>query len=235
MVEDPTMAKLKPQDTVRPVFEILSHEFPSSRTELTYEGPFQLLVAVILSAQCTDARVNQTTPVLFKKYPTAEKLSQAPRADVEKIIHSCGFFRAKAKAITEMSGDLLARFGGKIPNTLEELVTLRGVGRKTASVVLNQAFGLPAIAVDTHVKRVSQRLGWARANDPVKIEFELRELLPMELWADVNGLLILHGRKTCKSQKPRCETCSIAVHCEYRRKSPQSPPNREVGKRPKRR
>lgn len=197
------------------VFEKLNREYPDAETELTYESPFQLLIAVVLSAQCTDARVNQVTPGLFKRYPTAEKLAKAKQEDVEKIIHSCGFYRAKSKAIIGAARDLESRFSGKVPNTLEDLITLSGVGRKTASVVLNQAFDLPAIAVDTHVKRVSQRLGWTRSDDPTKIEFELRELVPMKLWGAVNTLLILHGRRTCASRKPKCEACLVKEECEY--------------------
>jgi endonuclease-3 len=200
---------------VKTVYERLAAEYPDTSTELTYDSPFQLLVAVILSAQCTDARVNQTTPELFRRFPTAEALAKASPAEVEELIHSCGFYRQKTKSILSAAGDLVAKFGGKVPATLEELVTLAGVGRKTASVVLNQAFGEPAIAVDTHVKRVAQRLGWVKHSDPVKIERELRELLPVEWWAAVNGMLILHGRRICKSQKPRCESCPVRAQCVY--------------------
>jgi endonuclease III len=207
--------KSVPESDVRAVFENLSKIYGSADTELTYDDPFQLLVAVILSAQCTDARVNMTTPALFAKYPTAEKLAKAKQTDVEKLIHSCGFFRAKAKAIIGTAGSLVEKFGGKVPGTLDELITLRGVGRKTASVVLSEAFGVPAIAVDTHVKRVSYRLGWTRNSDPVKIEFDLREVVPMELWNDVNGLLIFHGRRICHARKPKCPECPIREYCEF--------------------
>ncbi len=204
---------------IKEVFRLLSGQFPSAKTELVYDEPFQLLVAVALSAQCTDARVNQTTPALFKKYPTAETLSKAEISDVERLIHSCGFFRAKAKAITSAARDIVDKFGGKASRgQLDELShSLRGVGRKTASVILNQAFEVPAIAVDTHVKRVAHRLGWTRHTDPVKVEFDLRDLLPMPLWSEVNGLLILHGRRTCKARKPDCENCVIRKHCAFYR------------------
>ncbi len=204
------------------VFRILEKDFPSAQTELTYESPFQLLVAVILSAQCTDERVNQVTPTLFDKYPTPPKLACAQLKDVEQAIHSCGFFRMKAKNLIACSQALVKSFGGIVPRTIEELTSLPGVGRKTASVVLNQAFNLPAIAVDTHVKRVSQRLGWAQHTDPKKIEFELREYIPMELWSKVNSMLILHGRRTCKARKPLCELCSIRVYCNYFNKGKSS-------------
>lgn len=203
------------ESEVRKVFEALSSTYGSAETELIYDGPFQLLIAVILSAQCTDARVNVTTPALFARYPTPEKLAKAKVADVEKLIHSCGFYRAKAKAIMATSASLVEQFNGKVPGTLEELVTLRGVGRKTASVVLNQAFDVPAIAVDTHVKRVAFRLGWTSNTDPVKIEFDLRDVVPMELWSDVNGLLILHGRRICGARKPNCPECPVQQYCAF--------------------
>ncbi len=216
MAKKPSKPKVSvSQSDIQKVFEILSGEYGSAKTELTYDSPFQLIIAVILSAQCTDARVNMTTPALFAKYPTAKDLAKANQKDVEKIIHSCGFYRAKAKNIISCAKSIVEKFGGEVPRTLEELITLGGVGRKTASVVLNQAFGLPAIAVDTHVKRVSNLLGWASSEDPVKIEFELRDLLPQGLWSDVNGLLILHGRKICKARKPACPDCPISAYCSY--------------------
>lgn len=182
---------------------------------LQFETPFQLLVAVILSAQCTDARVNQTTPDLFRRFPDAKSLASGRRSEIEKLIHSCGFFRTKAKSIQGMAQALLDRFDGKVPATLEELVTLPGVGRKTASVILNQAFSLPAIAVDTHVKRVSRRLGWAKQSHPDKIELELKERIPKKNWIEINALLILHGRTTCLARKPRCEACGLKDYCDF--------------------
>lgn len=205
--------KKKTQKEALEVFEVLKKEYPDPKTELFYEDPFQLLIAVILSAQCTDAQVNKTTPALFKKYPTAQKMAKAPIADLEKLIHSCGFYRNKAKSILSASQDLVEKFKGKVPSSLEELVQLAGVGRKTASVVLNQAFDEPAIAVDTHVARVSARLGWVKTKTAEKIELELRELLPQTLWAAVNGTLILHGRKLCKAQRPLCTECPVNKLC----------------------
>ena len=195
-----------PAEDVLEVFKRLDAAYPNSKTELVFEGPFQLLISVILSAQCTDAQVNRTTPALFAKYPTSQTLAKASLPDVEKLIHSCGFYRMKAKAIVATAQDIAEKFSGEVPGTLEELITLRGVGRKTASVVLNQAFDVPAIAVDTHVKRVSHLLGWSHHPDPVKIEFELRALIPMNLWAAVNGLLILHGRKICNIHDTGCNS-----------------------------
>lgn len=207
--------KLKKKEQVPKVLQRLLEVYKDPKTELTYDNPFHLLIAVILSAQCTDAQVNRVTPILFKKYPTPEALAKARLSEVEKIIHSTGFFRAKAKAIVHTSKDLVDKFSSKVPRTLEELVTLRGVGRKTASVVLNQAFSLPAIAVDTHVKRVSLRLGWAHDPRPEKIEQELKDLVPMKDWAIINGLLILHGRKLCKARAPLCPECPVAEFCDY--------------------
>lgn len=206
-------------EDVLPVFRILNSLYPDHSTELTYEGPFQLLAAVILSAQCTDARVNQTTPALFARFPTPEKMSQAPLPELEKLVHACGFFRMKAQSLKQMATSLQEKFGGQVPSSMEELVELRGVGRKTASVVMNQAFGLAAIAVDTHVKRVANRLGWTDHLDPVKVESDLKELVPKKLWASINGLLILHGRRLCKSQKPLCGECPLQKYCRFFRQT----------------
>jgi endonuclease-3 len=212
--------KTKPARALDPevferVFRVLRMRYPDWKTELFYENPFQLLVAVILSAQCTDERVNKTTPALFRRFPTAEFLAKAKTSDVERLIHSCGFFRMKAKAIIGVAMQLMECFRGEVPRTIEELITLPGVGRKTASVVLNQAFGLPAIAVDTHVKRVSRRLGWAKSEDPQKIEFELRAAISERHWAQINGMLILHGRRVCKARKPLCMDCCVKNDCPY--------------------
>lgn len=208
-----------PKTEVSQVLARLTALYPDPSTELIYNGPFQLLAAVILSAQCTDARVNQTTPALFDRFPDAKSMARAPLSSLEKLVHPCGFYRMKALALKQMAESLLERFGGEVPSRMEDLVSLRGVGRKTASVVMNQAFGLPAIAVDTHVKRVAHRLGWTDNTDPVKIETDLKNLLPEKDWASINGLLILHGRKTCKSQKPLCGECPIQIFCRFSRVS----------------
>jgi endonuclease III len=207
--------KYPSKEKVLDVFEHLKEEYPNAKTELTYDSPFQLLVAVILSAQCTDQRVNLTTPALFKRFPSPKALAGASQKEVENLVRSCGFYRMKAKAIIKTAKDLVERFDGKVPGTLEELITLSGVGRKTASVVLNQAFDVPAIAVDTHVIRVSHRLGWSHTSDAVKIEHELRDLIPIQHWSEVNGLLILHGRRTCKARKPFCAQCRVSHACAF--------------------
>jgi endonuclease-3 len=201
------------QDSALKVFSILKKDYPNPKTELYYEDPFQLLIAVILSAQCTDARVNSVTPKLFKRFPTAALLAKAPPKEVETIIHSCGFYKNKTKAIIQTAKSLIEQFQGTVPDTMEDLVSLAGVGRKTASVILNQAFDKPAIAVDTHVARVSLRLGWTKSKNPLIIERDLKLLLPESLWALVNGTLILHGRRICKARKPLCSQCRISEYC----------------------
>jgi endonuclease-3 len=201
------------RDSALKVFSILKKDYPNPKTELFYEDPFQLLIAVILSAQCTDARVNSVTPQLFNRFPTAALLAEASPKEVETIIHSCGFYKNKTKAIIQTAKSLIEQFQGTVPDTMEELVSLSGVGRKTASVILNQAFDKPAIAVDTHVARVSLRLGWTKSKNPLIIERDLKLLLPESLWALVNGTLILHGRRICKARKPLCSQCRISEYC----------------------
>lgn len=182
---------------------------------LTHETPFQLLVATILSAQCTDERVNQVTPTLFRKYPTPQPLAEATQEDVESIIQSTGFFRAKAANLRAMAGQLVERHGGEIPRTIEELVALAGVGRKTANVVLGTAFGIPSgIVVDTHVRRITQLIGLTRNIDPVKIESDLQKLLPPTEWIQFSHRLIHHGRKFCIARRPRCTACPLLPACK---------------------
>ncbi|NBX93146.1 MAG: endonuclease III [Proteobacteria bacterium] len=214
------MSPLSKRQKVKPptekalnVFSILEKDYPDPRTELFFEDPFQLLIAVILSAQCTDARVNSVTPHLFREFPDAQRLAKASPTKVEQIIHSCGFYKNKTKAIINTAQSIVDQFQGQVPDTMEQLITLSGVGRKTASVILNQAFDKPAIAVDTHVARVSFRLGWTQSKNPEIIERELKALLPERLWAKVNGTLILHGRRICKARKPLCQSCQIAALC----------------------
>lgn len=170
-------------------------------------------MATILSAQCTDERVNQVTPTLFARFPTPEALAAARQEEVEEIIRPTGFYRMKARAIIEMSQDLVQRFGGQVPPRLEDLVTLRGVGRKTANVVLGAAFGLPALAVDTHVARVARRLGLTTNTDPDRIEEDLCSLVPPEEWSGLSLRLILHGRQVCVARRPRCPQCFLADIC----------------------
>lgn len=197
----------------RKVNKILGEVFPDARCELDFKNPLELLVATVLSAQCTDKRVNMVTPNLFKKYPTAEKLASAPRADLEEIIKSTGFYRNKAASIHGLATALLEKHGGKVPGDLDSLVKLPGVGRKTANVVLGNAFDVPGITVDTHVGRIARRLGWTTNTDPVKVEFDLMELFDSKDWTMLNHRLIFFGRRICHSRKPACGACPVAKLC----------------------
>lgn len=201
------------ETSIRFVMNTLLERYGTFETELSYANPFQLLIAVILSAQTTDERVNEVTPELFRRFPTPQKLADAELPEIEAIVRPTGFFRQKSKMIQKTAASLVERFGGVVPQTIDELTTLSGVGRKTASVVLNQAFDVPAIAVDTHVRRVALRLGWAKSYEPEKIERELMDLVPKELWSAINGLLILHGRRLCGARKPLCPECPVRDHC----------------------
>jgi endonuclease-3 len=192
---------------------ILERTYPQAVTALEYADSFQLLIAVILSAQTTDARVNMTTPKLFAKYPTPEKLARARQADVEAIIRSTGFFRMKAKNIIACARDLVERFAEKVPHEREDLESLAGVGRKTASVVMAAAFQGEALAVDTHVFRVSHRLGLTLGTTPRHVEEDLTALLPPAKWGDATHWLIMHGRQVCKAPTPRCEICPVRPDC----------------------
>jgi endonuclease-3 len=192
---------------------ILEHTYPHAVTALEYHDEFQLLIAVILSAQTTDARVNMTTPKLFAKYPTPEKLARARQADVEKIIKSCGFFRMKARNIIACARDVVERFGGQVPHDREALESLAGVGRKTASVVMAAAFHEAALAVDTHVFRVAHRLGITLGKTPRQVEDDLTALLPPSKWGDATHWLIMHGRQICKAPTPQCPRCPVNHLC----------------------
>jgi endonuclease-3 len=172
-----------------------------------------LVIATILSAQCTDGRVNQVTPHLFRRYKTAADFAGAQPLELEKIIHSTGFYRAKARHIIGCATGIVTRFGGEVPKTLEELTTLPGVGRKTANVVLGMAFGMPGLVVDTHVRRVSRRLGWTKSNHPDQIEADLCLLIPRAKWTTGSHRILLHGRHVCVARKPRCATCQLADLC----------------------
>jgi len=196
------------------IYKKLSELYPDAHCELDFKNPFQLLVATILSAQTTDKRVNMVTPTLFAKYPTVQALARAKTEDVEEIIKSTGFFRAKTKSIVGMSGGVVDRFNGQIPNTLEALVTLPGVGRKTANVVLGNAFDVnEGVVVDTHVARLSKRLGFTTDDDPIKIEQTLMDLFPREQWTMLSHLLIWHGRRVCFARKPNCAGCVVNGLC----------------------
>jgi endonuclease-3 len=187
--------------------------YPDAHCELNFSTPLELLVATILSAQCTDKRVNMVTPVLFARFHTAADYAAADRADLEKIIQSTGFFRAKANSILGLGQALCDRFGGQVPGNLADLVTLPGVGRKTANVVLGNAFGVPGITVDTHFARLSKRFGWTRQADPDKIEAEVGALIPRSDWTILSHRLIWHGRRVCHARKPACGACALARLC----------------------
>lgn len=199
---------------VEAVLAILAGHYPDPTTALCWESPLQLLVATILSAQCTDARVNQVTPELFDRFPTARALGRASQEEVEELVRSTGFFRNKARAIRGVGRALDEAHGGEVPADMDALTALPGVARKTANVVLGTAFGkAEGVVVDTHVKRVSGRLGLTAHTDPTKIERDLMALVPRERWIDLGHQLILHGRALCKARKPRCDRCPPAPHC----------------------
>ncbi len=195
------------------MYRVLTKSYPNVKCELDFDNPFQLLVATVLSAQCTDKRVNQTTPALFKKYRSIKKIASADIDDIEKLVKSTGFFRAKAKNIKSLSEKIMNDFDGQVPERLEDLITLPGVGRKTANVVLGHAFNTPGITVDTHFGRLSRRFGWSKSNDPVKVEFEVGDLIPQKEWTNLSQRLIWHGRRVCHSRKPACGACSLSKLC----------------------
>ena len=195
------------------MYRILSKTYPNVRCELDFTNPLQLLVATVLSAQCTDKRVNQVTPALFNKYKNVRAFAKADIRDIETLVHSTGFFRAKARNIHGLAMKIESDFNGEVPRTIEQLVTLPGVGRKTANVVLGHAFDTPGITVDTHFGRLSRRFGWTQEKDPVKVELEVAELIPQKEWTNLSQRMIWHGRRVCHSRKPACGACSLAKMC----------------------
>ena len=197
------------------VIEILENTYPDADTELEFNSTYELLIAVMLSAQCTDKRVNIVTRELFKEYNTPKKMITLSQEELEKRIFSCGFYKNKAKNILAASKALLENFNGEIPNDIEVLQTLPGVGRKTANVVASVGFGIPAIAVDTHVFRVANRIGLTRAKDELHTELQLQKAIPKEKWLKAHHLIIWHGRRCCDSRKPKCEECSVKNYCKY--------------------
>jgi endonuclease-3 len=205
---------LKKPATVKRIIETLARQHPNADTELHYRNAFELLVATILSAQSTDERVNMVTPALFKRYPDAHALAKAAPAELEPQILSTGFFRQKSKALIGMAQKLVAEHGGTVPTDMDKLTALPGVGRKTANVVLGHALGVPGLPVDRHVLRVSNRIGIADGEDPVKVEAQLCVALPKEMWTLASDVQILHGRRICKP-KPLCERCSVRNDCDY--------------------
>ncbi len=204
----------KAKDRIVKIIKILEKKYPTSRTALAFESPLQILIATILAAQCTDVRVNQITPGLFKKYPTAEAFAGADRAELEMEIRPSGFFRNKAKSIIGAAQKIVTDFGGRVPDTMAELITLPGVARKTANIVLSSGYGkAEGIAVDTHVRRLSGRLGLSKQRDPEKIELDLLAIVPKKDWLDFNYMLVNYGRDICQARKPKCPECVIKHLC----------------------
>ena len=202
------------------IIEKLKQTYPDAKCSLNFNTPFELLIAVILSAQCTDERVNKVTPSIFEKYNTPEDFANMDISLLENLIHSCGFYKNKAKNIKATSNILLEKYNGNIPNTMEELISLPGVGRKTANVVMLEAFNNPqGVAVDTHCKRISNRIGFSKEKEPEKIEKDLLKLFSKEYYYDLNHILIWHGRNICTSRNPKCNTCPISNYCnEFNKK-----------------
>ena len=197
------------------LIDLLKNEYPDAKCSLDFNTPFQLLVAVILSAQCTDERVNKTTPNIFKRCPTPKEFVEIPIEELEDLIHPCGFYKTKSKSIKKASQIILEKFNGNIPDNIEDLMTLPGVGRKTANVVMLEAFDNPqGIAVDTHVKRISNRIGLSNKIEPEKIEQDLLKLFPKKYYKDVNHIFIYHGRNICNARNPKCEICPIKHLCK---------------------
>ena len=201
------------KSNVNQIYKILSKTYPNVKCELAFKTPFQLLVATVLSAQCTDKRVNMVTPNLFKKFGTPEKMAKARQTDIEKLIRSAGFYRTKAKNIKLLSNKLLTDFEGKVPKDLESLIKLPGVGRKTANVVLGHAYGIPGITVDTHFGRLSRRFGWSKNQDPVKVENDVSKLIAEKEWTNLSQRLIWHGRRVCFARNPACGACVLKSLC----------------------
>jgi endonuclease-3 len=197
----------------RAIYRVLSKRYPNVRCELDFKNPLELTVAVVLSAQCTDKRINQITPALFKKYRRPIDYAKAPLAEIEDFIFSAGFYHAKARHLKGLGRKIVDDFNGEVPSTIEELITLPGVGRKTANVVLGHAFGIPGITVDTHFGRLSRRFGWTTSTDPVKVEYEVGELIPQKEWTNLSQRMIWHGRRVCHSRKPACGACPLAKQC----------------------
>lgn len=205
-----------PEDKQKRAMEIyrrLKKLYPNAHCELNFKNPLQLLVATILSAQCTDKRVNKVTPPLFKKYKNAQAFASADRGELEALVQSTGFYRNKTTSILNMAQKVCTDHNGEIPDEMDQLIKLPGVGRKTANVILGEAFGKPGITVDTHFGRLSRRVGWTKQTDPVKVEFEVAELIKPKYWTELSQLIIWHGRRRCHARKPACGACSLADLC----------------------
>ncbi len=204
---------------IKKILEILESTYPGVKTALGHRNPLELMIATILSAQCTDERVNRVTKTLFQKLRTAKDFVEVPLSDLEEMVRPTGFYRNKAKSIKGCCEALVEKHAGKVPDNMEALVQLHGIGRKTANVILGSAFGIPGIVVDTHVKRLSQRIGLTKEVDPVRIEFDLMALSPKKNWIDFSHQMIWHGRALCKARKPNCPACPLRDLCNYGRKA----------------
>ena len=218
---------MKPPAAVSRIFDGLDRHYPDADTELVHRNAFELLVATMLSAQSTDARVNLVTPALFKRFPDAKSLAAAGTAELETLIHATGFFRQKAKSLLGMAAILIERHQGKVPASIDALTALPGVGRKTANVVLGHALGVPGLPVDRHVLRVANRIGLAHGDDPVKVEAQLCEQLPPKRWTRASDALILHGRRICKP-KPNCPICNVRNACDFYRTGAVTKPKKKA-------
>lgn len=198
------------------IIEALKKMYPDAKCSLDFSTPFQMLVSVVLSAQCTDERVNKTTPSIFSKYSTPQDFADMDIELLEELIHPCGFYKTKAKNLKRTAQILVEKYDGIVPNNMEDLMSLPGVGRKSANVIMLEAFDLPqGIAVDTHCKRIANRLGFSSESDPAKIEQDLLKVIPKEYYKDVNHIFIWHGRNVCTSQKPKCDSCKLQQYCKY--------------------
>jgi endonuclease-3 len=222
------MAKKSAADTAK-ILEILNRTYPDVQTQLSHRSPFELLVATILSAQCTDRQVNSVTPALFARFKSPRDVAEAPLEEIEVLIFSTGFFHNKALRIKQCCQALIEHHNGRVPDNMDELLALPGVGRKTANVVLNAAFNIPGIVVDTHVKRISKRLGLTANTDPAKVEADLMKALPKEAWIDFSLQLIYLGRALCTARKPRCPSCPLESLCDFAQPGPKKRLKRTVG------
>ncbi len=212
---------MKQNSKIETIIQILEKTYPDAHCSLDFETPFELLVAVVLSAQCTDARVNQTTPALFQKYNTPQAMANMKLSTLEQIIHPCGFYHNKAKNLKACATKIVADFDGKVPSNMDDLTSLPGVGRKSANVILLNAFHKPVgIAIDTHAKRICNRLGLTKSKDPLKIEQDLLQIVPSSAIASINHLLVYHGRKYCTAKSPQCSACPLQALCPYAKKLP---------------
>ena len=209
---------MKKEEVIK-IIEILKATYPDATCSLDFKTPFELGIAVMLSAQCTDERVNKITPILFEKYKKPEDYMKASLEEIEEIIKPCGFYKNKAKNVLGYAKMIVEKYNGKMPEKMEELIELPGIGRKSANVIMLEAFNNPqGIAVDTHAKRIANRIGISKEKEPLKIEQDLIKIIPKEYFKDVNHLLVWHGRKTCDARKPKCEACPVKEYCKFCRK-----------------